>query len=91
MLKYMVVLMGALVVLAASDGAQARGQRRSRGSCPNGQCTASIPAAAKEAVASSGDAAPAPTAEVTANVAVSTFAARTSSRWTRGTRFFRRR
>jgi len=87
MLKYMVVLIGALVVLAASDGAQARGQRRSRGSCPNGQCTASIPAAAKEAVASSGDAAPARTA----NVAVSTFAARTSSRWTRGTRFFRRR
>ena len=91
MLKYLVVLTGALVVVAVSDGAQAHGLRRSRGSCPNGQCTTSIPAAAKEAVASSGDADTAPTAEVTANVAASTLAARTSSRWARRARFFRRR
>ncbi len=92
MLKYTVVLAGTLVVLAASDGVQARGLRRSRGSCPDGQCYASTTAAATNAGASNGDTdAAVPAAEVTTNVAASTNVARTSFRWTRGTRFFRRR
>lgn len=100
MLKYMVVLAGALVVLAASDEAQARGFRRNRGSCPNGQCSASIPTDAKQAVAMNSDAgaaavaaveAPAVEARVTANVATSFTATPASYRLARVTRFFRRR
>jgi len=69
------VLTGALVVLAATDEIQARGFRRSRGSCPNGQCYATIPAAPAKAVAMNPQAgatevaaAPAVTAEVQAPV-----------------------
>lgn len=102
MLKYMVVLAGALVVLAASDEAQARGFRRNRGSCPNGQCYASIPTDAKQAVAMNSEAdagaaavaaveAPAVEAQVTANVATSFTATPASFRLARVTRFFRRR
>ena len=104
MLKYMVVLVGALVVLAASDEAQARGFRRSRGSCPNGQCYASIPTDAKQAVAINSEAgaavaavpaveAPAveAQAEYTTNVATGFTATPASYRLARVTRFFRRR
>ncbi len=86
MLKYMVVLTGALVVFAAADEAQARGLRRSRGSCPNGQCPISIPAATTETAATS-EASEATVAEV----AASTNVVRTSYRRTRGIRRFRRR
>ena len=87
MLKYMVVLTGALVMLAATDEAQARGFRRTRGSCPNGQCPVSVPATATKN-ASTSDAAD---AAVAANVTASTDALRTSFRRTRGIRLFRRR
>lgn len=95
MLKYMVVLAGLLVVLAASDEAQARGFRRSRGTCPNGQCSAPIAAAPEKAVATNTEAgasvaeAPAveaPEAAVTANVAVYS-----NARVSLFARFFQRR
>ncbi len=44
MLKNVVLLVGVVAVLAVSNDAQARGFRRSRGSCPNGQCYAAVPA-----------------------------------------------
>ena len=86
MLKYLVVLTGALVMLAATDEAQARGFRRSRGSCPNGQCPVSVAAAATKTATTSdtGDAA-------VADVTASTDAPRTASRRIRGIRLFRRR
>ena len=102
MLKYLVLLMGALAVLVASSEAEARGFRRSRGSCPNGQCYAAIPAATDPvATNSEADAAvveapvtpavEAPAATVTSNVAASYTVARSTNRLTRGVRFFRRR
>ena len=90
MLKYMVILTGVLVMLAATDQAQARGFRRSRGSCPNEQCPVSAPAAATKAATTS-DAADAAATEVAASVTASTDAPRTSFRRLRGIRRFRRR
>ena len=104
MLKYMVLLAGALVVLAATNEVQARGFRRSRGGCPNGQCYAAIPASPTKAVAIANEAsgtvveAPvtpaveAPVAVVSATVTVSnvTVAPR-RSRFAVRARFFRRR
>jgi phosphoenolpyruvate-protein kinase (PTS system EI component) len=87
MLKFIVVLAAAMVVLAATDDAQSRGLRRSRGSCPNGQCPVSLPAAATETATTSDGA----EAVVAADVTTATDAVRTSYRRTRGIRLFRRR
>ena len=83
----MVVLVGALVMLAATDEAQARRFRRLRGSCPNGQC----PVAAPAKTAATSDAADAAVAEVPADATASSAAPRTALRRIRGIRVFRRR
>lgn len=51
MLKFVIVFAGLLAIFAATSDAQARGFRQSRGSCPNGQCYAWVPAADTVAVA----------------------------------------
>lgn len=92
MSKYLMVAVVAVVVLGSSLDAEARG-RRSRGSCPNGQCYASIPAATTTAVAVN-EAPEATVVEAPAVPATNQIAAATSSRTSfrsRGFRLFRRR